>query len=99
MVHHVEQLRHDVCGQQSDGHVDEVVCNQDGGQEGFGLVAQLEHELAFHVVARFQIVDVGRLEREKSRLAARNQGRSHEEQTQYRQSDEGVDIKSKEKVV
>ena len=43
-------------------------------------IAEVEREFALRVVARFQVVDVGRLQGEKRCLAARNQGRSDEEQ-------------------
>ena len=54
--------------------------------------------MALGVVARLQVINVGGLEGEKCGLAARNQGRSDEEQAQYDQSDDGVDVKSSEKM-
>lgn len=61
MVLHVEHLAHDVGGEQGDTHIDEIVANQYGSQQCLRLLAKLDDEFALAVVARLQVVDVGRL--------------------------------------
>ena len=58
MVGHVEHLADDVGGQQGDGDVDEIVANEDSGQQHLGVLPQLQHKLALRVGHRFQAVDI-----------------------------------------
>ena len=80
----IDKVTEDVVAEHDDGHVDEVVGNQDGGQGALAVVAQQLYVLVGSVVLGVELVQVAGRQAEERNLGTA--GKTRQYQQQNRQS-------------